>query len=120
MIVDDDHGMVTVLAQLLAEWGYGTLPFDDFEHARASILNHVPDALIVDIRLGEYNGLQLTHLARQRSADIIVVAMSGFDDQVLRAEAARAGAAYFVKPFEPRKLRQHLDDAFEARRQAGG
>jgi hypothetical protein len=34
--------------------------------------------------------------------------MSGYDDPVLRAAAADAGAAYFVKPIEFPDLREHL------------
>jgi hypothetical protein len=37
-----------------------------------------------------------------------VVAVSGYDDPVLRAAARDAGAAYFSKPIEFLHLREHL------------
>ena len=39
---------------------------------------------------------------------MMLVAVSGYDDPVLRAAAAEAGAAYFVKPIEFPDLREHL------------
>jgi DNA-binding NtrC family response regulator len=111
MVVDDDPGVLDMLSKLLKEWGYEPLSFRQFESARASLVESVPDAVVVDIRLGEYNGLQLIHLAKQIRPGIPVVAVSGFDDPVLRAEAAEAGAAYLLKPVELLTLRDHLPAA---------
>jgi DNA-binding NtrC family response regulator len=109
MVVDDDASVLAVLEGFLTAWGYRTLPFGSFEDARVSLLAHVPDALVVDIRLGGYNGVQLVYLAKQANPAMIAVVVSGFDDPVLRAEAAHAGAtAYLVKPLEFSRLRQCL------------
>jgi DNA-binding NtrC family response regulator len=107
--VDDDAAVLSVVERLLAEWGFEVIPFGNFESARAFILTNPPlAALIVDIRLGEYNGLQLMHLAKQAQPGLNVIAMSGFDDDVLRQEAARIGAEYIVKPIELPRLRHFL------------
>ncbi len=108
MIVDDDVLVLAMLARLVAFWGYRTVPFGSFEAARNSLCMNLPDALVVDVRLGEYNGLQLVHLAKQGNPAMIVVALTAYDDPVLRAEAASAGAAYLVKPSDLPRLRQCL------------
>jgi DNA-binding NtrC family response regulator len=108
VIVDDDDLALGTLKRLVSYWGYDVVTFSRFEDARAFISTRTPDALVVDVRLGSYNGLQLVHLAKQASPHIAVVAMSGFDDSVLRAEAERAGAAYLVKPLDLDRLRQFL------------
>lgn len=108
VIVDDDDLALSTLDRLVSHWGYDVVPFLTFEEARAFIETRTPDALIVDVRLGAYNGLQLVHLVKQNTPHVAVVAMSGFDDAVLRAEAERAGAAYLVKPFDVAVLRQYL------------
>lgn len=108
VIVDDDDLALSALKRLVAFWGFDVVPFSRFEDARAFISARSPDALIVDVRLGEYNGLQLVHLAKQASPHLAVIAMSGFDDSVLRAEAERAGATYLVKPLDLSRLRQFL------------
>ena len=67
-----------------------------------------PDALIVDIRLGEDNGLQLVHLAKRSHPSLVIVVVSGYDDPVLRHEARQAGAAYLLKPTELPRLKEFL------------
>jgi DNA-binding response OmpR family regulator len=108
VVVDDDPDVLQMLANTLRAWGYRPIPFDQFEDARAFLAQTTPDALVVDVRLGKYNGLQLIHLAKQHHPEVNVVALSGFDDPVLRAAAAEAGAAYFLKPQDLANLRQHL------------
>jgi DNA-binding response OmpR family regulator len=108
VLVDDDQAVLDPFAKVLKAWGYETLAFNRFEDARAFLSENAADILIVDVRLGKYNGLQLIHLARQQHPEMVVVAVSGFDDPVLRAAAAEAGAAYFVKPIEFPHLREHL------------
>ena len=108
VIVDDDEQALGTLNRLVSHWGYDVVAFPSFDEARAFLTKRSPDALVVDVRLGSYNGLQLVHLAKQASPHMAVVAVSGFDDAVLRAEAEKAGAAYLVKPLDLLRLRQYL------------
>jgi DNA-binding response OmpR family regulator len=108
VVVDDDQAVLDTLANVLKTWGYEAITFNRFEDARVFLGQHAADILIVDVRLGKYNGLQLIHLARQHHPHMMLVAVSGFDDPVLRRAAAEAGAAYFVKPIELPNLREHL------------
>jgi DNA-binding response OmpR family regulator len=109
MIVDDDTMVLAAMERVVSSWGFETAPFGDFESARRFLLtNPSLHALCVDIRLGEYNGLQLIHLARQSAADLKIIAVSGFDDEVLREEAARVGAKYVLKPADLPELEAYL------------
>ena len=109
MIVDDDPAVLRALNELVLEWGFEVVRFSNFEDARAHLTTNTPDALIVDVRLGMFNGLQLVHLAKQVDPGMTVIAMSGFDDQVLRAEAASVGAVYMTKPVNLEDLHRRLD-----------
>nr|MBA3884527.1 response regulator [Acidobacteriota bacterium] len=62
------------------------------------------DALVTDVRLGEYNGLQLAVIARDLQPNIRIIVYSGYNDPVLREEAERIGAVYLVKPVPSRQL----------------
>jgi two-component system response regulator PilR (NtrC family) len=108
VVVDDDPDVLTTLVKVLKTWGYDPVPFTRFEDARTFLSENAADILIVDVRLGTYNGLQLVHLVRQNHPEMRVVAVSGYDDPVLRAAAEDAGAAYFLKPIEFPHLREHL------------
>ena len=109
MIVDDDVEILNGVVAMLTGWGWSVLSFDKFEAARAKLLAGVDaDALLVDVRIGAFNGLHLVHLARKLHPTMTVVAMTGFDDPVLRAEAEKAGATFFLKPVRPEDLHKTL------------
>jgi DNA-binding NtrC family response regulator len=115
MIVDDNAGVLATLERLVAQWGFDTAPFGDFEAARAFLTTRPSlHALVVDIRLGEYNGLQLMLLARQSAPTLKLAAISGFDDRVLREEARHIGAVYILKPTELQTLKEYLSLAKES------
>ena len=109
MIVDDDDELLAVMVALVESWGATALSFNQFEAARTVLLEGVEaHALLVDVRIGGFNGLHLVHLARRLYPLMTVVAMTGFDDPVLRAEAEKAGAAYLLKPVPPEELQRAL------------
>jgi DNA-binding NtrC family response regulator len=112
LIVDDDGSTRRGLVQLLVQAGYDATAVGTFEEARRIISVTPPDLLITDIRLEEYNGLQLI-LNSPRTIPTIVI--TGFADPVLEAEARRGGAAYMVKPVQPLQLLEVVAEKLAAR-----
>jgi DNA-binding NtrC family response regulator len=108
VVVDDDLSCLVAIEQILQHWGHETKTFRAFEDARAYLAHAKPAVVIVDVRLGNYNGLQLIHFSKQNSPDTQWLVVSGFDDPVLRQEAAKLGALYLTKPLDLQRLRQHL------------
>jgi DNA-binding NtrC family response regulator len=108
VIVDDDVSCLVAIEQILKHWGHETKTFRAFEDARAYLGQAKPAVVIVDVRLGNYNGLQLIHFSRQNSPDTQWLVVSGFDDPVLRAEATKLGAMFLTKPLDLQRLRQYL------------
>src|SRR5205807_1677792 len=72
--------------------------------AAAELKSHHPEVVIVDVRLGEFNGLQLALMARRCRPEARIVVISGWDDPVLKNHAAECGAVYLVKPFTSSEL----------------
>jgi two-component system, NtrC family, response regulator HydG len=99
LVIDDDPALLTLVRKWLERAGYEVFTSLDFGDARAKLKEHRVDLIVADIRLGEYNGLQLAARARQSDADTNIVMMSGWSDDVLKAEAARLGAVFLDKPF---------------------
>lgn len=95
LVVDDDLDYLAVTKDLLEGGGHEVLLASTFEDGRRALRDLAPDLLIADVRLGAFNGLQLivTGLAR-----IPTIVVSGFDDEVLQADARAFGADYLVKP----------------------
>jgi len=110
LVVDDNEATLSGLAALLASAGYRVLTAASYEAARAVLRAEQPNALIVDIRLGSFNGLQLIVNA-PRSAAVVI---TGHDDAYVESEARRLGADYFVKPVEPRVLLAAVDRRINA------
>jgi DNA-binding response OmpR family regulator len=88
----------------LCEAGYRTETCERFPEARARLQAGQPEVVVASIRLGEFNGLHLAMLARTWLPGVHVAMISDWDDPVLRAEAARLGAAYLVKPVDGDEL----------------
>lgn len=101
LIVDDDVTTCAGMAELLRHAGHDAQAATTFEDARAILAHRTPDLLIVDIRLGEFNGLQLIMLSRTQIPAIVI---SGFSDPLLEHEARQAGAEFLVKPVVPAEL----------------
>src|SRR5207253_7735839 len=84
--------------------GHHVTSFSRFENAKAFLATSKPDVLISDVRLGAFNGLQLIVFAKMQHPEMIAVVLTGYDDPVLRTEAAHAGASYLVKPIDADRL----------------
>jgi two-component system response regulator RegA len=104
LVVDDDPRVLALIKRWLASAGFDTLTSTDFEDARIQLHLCEPAILVSDVRLGQFNGLHLGILARQARPDVRLVFISGWDDPVLRRDAAELGAMYLQKPVQVAEL----------------
>jgi DNA-binding NtrC family response regulator len=104
LLVEDDDSLRAAWVRALESYGQSVVAAARFEEAKRYLAQNTPDAVITDVRLGAYNGLQLVLHVKATQPDVPVIVVSGFDDQVLRAEAERAGAVFLVKPIQPSQL----------------
>jgi DNA-binding NtrC family response regulator len=98
LIVDDDPSLLDALESAFREAGEDTVACASFPDARRALQTGQFNALITDVRLGEFNGLQLAFMARETFPEVVVIVFSAFDDPVLRVEAEHLEAIYLVKP----------------------
>jgi DNA-binding NtrC family response regulator len=104
LVVDDDSQVRSVTERWLLSEGYEVTTAQDFRNAKAEIGTQVPELLVADVRLGEFNGIQLGILAKSVRPDVQVVIMSGWDDPVLRRETDHMGGTFVHKPFRGTEL----------------
>ena len=109
LVVDDDLGFLEGIEMALANPGQEVHAYANFEEARAALRTMAFDALLTDVRLGAFNGLQLALIARTDNPRIRIIVISGIDDPVLRDEAAAMGAEYLVKPVTAQLLQSVID-----------
>ena len=98
VIVEDNHAVRRALESWLIEAGYDVVSSVRFEDARAYLASHTPDILLTDVRLGEYNGLQLVLLLKGEHPDVQAIVFSEYDDPVLAREAEQCGAQFVRRP----------------------
>lgn len=103
LIVDDDDRNRKLAADVLGAAGFSTL--DAADGARAIVLAaaHLPDVILMDLRLPDLDGVEVTRRLRddRRTADIPVVALSATPLDPGDDWPADAGfAAYLVKPID--------------------
>ena len=109
LIVDDDLGVLEAMQKSLRDSVQSVVACETFERARQMLKDQPFDALITDVRLGAFNGLQLAVMAHDMYPEMRLVVFSGFDDPVLRADAEQIGATYLVKPVGGRDLLKLLE-----------
>jgi DNA-binding response OmpR family regulator len=104
LIVDDTLATLGALAELLSNAGFQVVTASDFEEAKRKIDSESPDLLVVDIRLGPYNGLHLVVRERLAHPEVPIIMTTGFPDALLEAEARRYGAEFLEKPIRSADL----------------
>lgn len=100
LIVEDDSFNAELLTEFLARTGVKIIYADNGEKA-VKIFSENPDtdAVIMDIRLPELNGIEVTKLIREVRPDIPVLAQTAFAMEEDRLMARSAGFNEFmVKP----------------------
>ncbi|MCL2086680.1 MAG: sporulation transcription factor Spo0A [Oscillospiraceae bacterium] len=82
-----------------------------------SVLNDMPDVLIIEAKMPEYDAVSiLNELSKtSKTPKPSVVVISNYDSPHLESEIMSAGAKYYmVKPFEPSVLAQRVENILAA------
>jgi DNA-binding NtrC family response regulator len=112
LVVDDDYSTRDLLTTILTTAGYEAVSVGTLNGAFQMITEDEPDAVIADVRLEGYNGLQLAALTPR---PIPIIMVTGYSDPALEQQARQMGADYLLKPVQPQTLldvlRRRLGDA---------
>jgi diguanylate cyclase (GGDEF)-like protein/PAS domain S-box-containing protein len=114
LLVDDEKLITTSMEQILKDEGYQI-----FSAARASLgfellaTNRV-GVVLCDIRMPGMSGIEFFNRVRRLYPRTIRIAMSGYADMAMVADAINKGSIYkfLTKPVDNRKLRHILKKAF--------
>lgn len=104
LVVDVDAMVVHSLAGALRAAGYNTLEATSFADAKRLLVTESPQVLVADVRLGQFNGLQLLMRAKEERPDTAAVITCAFPDVVLEAETRRFGGIFLLKPLHPQQV----------------
>jgi two-component system response regulator RegA len=99
LIVDDDERFAATLAQALSRRGFVTRTAHNIATAIAATEDGAHDAAIVDLRLGDEDGLALVEPLRAADGDMRILVLTGYASIATAVKAIKLGADdYLAKP----------------------
>jgi len=114
LIVDDDKPFLTRLARAMESRGFEVDTAESVEEAVAKAKARAPAFAVIDMRLGDGNGLDVVQAIRDRRADAKTVILTGYGNIATAVTAVKLGAIdYLSKPAD-------ADDVYAALTRTGG
>ena len=97
LVVDDEDSIRHFVSRSLKDEGYHVRSAGDGDEARAMFNEDVPDVVVLDMKLGETNGLDLLSEFKQIAPDTVVIVITAFGETETAVKAMSLGAFYFLK-----------------------
>ncbi len=102
LVVDDDKSILRTFTRILQRAGYETETAENGKEALEKIHARNFDIALVDVVLGDSNGLDLLPKIEENSPKTVKIMITGADTYEHRDEACKNGAdAYLTKPVNP-------------------
>jgi two-component system response regulator MprA len=109
LVVDDDRRLRDVLRRALTLSGYEVRLAESGAEALAEVSGSVPDAVVLDVGLPDFDGLEVCRLLRRERNRVPVLMLTARDAVSDRIDGLDAGADdYLVKPFDIDELKARL------------
>lgn len=115
LLAEDEHGVRSVIARMLAKQGFNVLEAAD-GRAALDILNSGPrvDLVVTDIVMPNMTGDELAAAVRRIQPTAKILLMSGYTrDLVLKQGLAGQQLAFIQKPFTPTKFLKRVLKLFD-------
>ncbi len=116
MIVDDDILVRRSLQLLLQTEDYRILTCQSGKDGIENLLQFRPELVLLDLRLGDMDGLEVLRAIKQRDERTQVIMLTAYGTIENTVQAMRDGAFdYIQKPFDNRKLKELVKKALQVR-----
>lgn len=104
LVLDDDSGIRTALAQLLGASGFRVRLFASAAELLSEVLPDAPCCLLLDLQLSDFSGLEIQEKLAARNGPPIIF-ISAYGDIPTSVLAMKRGAVEFLpKPFSDDEL----------------
>ena len=114
LLVEDTASLAAVYSAYLGAAGYAADHARNAEEALKLARAAPPDAVLLDLRLPDGDGLSVLRALRREDFDAAVIVMTAHGSVATAVEAMRAGASDFlVKPFAAERLAVTMANALE-------
>ncbi|MBW2059687.1 MAG: response regulator [Deltaproteobacteria bacterium] len=114
LIVDDEESIRLLYSEELTGDGYEVALAEDGHQLVERIEKEKPDVVILDIKMAEYNGLDLLQTIRERFYDLPVILCSAYS--MFKGDLKSIAADYYVvKSSDLSELKRKINQALEAK-----
>ena len=101
LVVDDEEEIRKILTHILEKEGIKVIAAPDGDQAMQKICFDTPDAVLLDIRMPGFNGMEVLKKIKEIDDDLPVVLVTAYFDIHQAVEAMKKGASdYLSKPFD--------------------
>lgn len=114
LVVDDEEHIRLLYSEELKEAGYEVTTADSGYKLLERIEEEKPDLVVLDIKMVDYNGLDLLQDIRNRFYDLPVILSTAYDTFKEDTKSIAADF-YVVKSFDLTELKQKIGVALETR-----
>lgn len=114
LVIDDDAGMQSLLADVLTSMGYSVTSFSDAIGALKLIAasEQKIDAVICDLNMPRVNGLAFMDMLAKMNVKTPVILITAFATSKTAHDAQNRGAfAYLSKPFQLSEIKELIEKA---------
>lgn len=99
LIVDDDRPFLARLARAMEGRGFTVDTAESVEEALSKVKSDPPAFAVIDMRLGDGNGLDVVTAIRERRDDARTIILTGYGNIATAVTAVKLGAVdYLAKP----------------------
>jgi two-component system nitrogen regulation response regulator NtrX len=114
LVVDDEKDIRESLRMVLEYEGYRVREAASGDAALTEARRSSPDAILLDIKMPEMDGLEVLGSLRERGYEMPVIIVTGHGDISTAVEATRKGAFdFFEKPLQRERVLLSLGNALE-------
>jgi two-component system response regulator AtoC len=116
LVVDDEAAVREALQDVLEESGYKVVLAASGKEALEKMGTVRPDAVLLDIRMPELDGIKVLEIMRERYQAVPIILMTAYGDTQTTITAMRLGAfEYVLKPLDLDELLATLEKATQTR-----
>jgi DNA-binding NtrC family response regulator len=113
LVIDDEPSIAIGIKAVLGCADVTVLAAQTAEEGIRSAAAHLPDVVLLDIKLGAASGLEVFHELRHIDPRCMIVFITGFGTTETAIEAMKLGAYdYLTKPLDAKQLKRVVEQAF--------
>ena len=117
LVIDDETHVFDAFQRNFESPGLRVISASNGEEGLEKTVREKPDVVVMDIRLGGMNGIEVLKQIRSRDMRIPVIMMTAYSTTQTTIEAMKHGAFdYLIKPFDVPKMETVIQAALKASR----